>query len=39
VAAAYAEAVWSSSSVQEWLAAARAETYRMARYESADEEK
>ncbi len=34
VPAGYAEAVWSLPSVQEWLAAARAEPYQMARYET-----
>ncbi len=38
-AAAYAAAIWSLPSVQEWLAAARAETHRMARYEAADQRK
>jgi len=38
-AAAYAETLWSLPSVQEWLAAARAETYPMARYETAGEQK
>lgn len=38
-AAAYAEAIWSLPSVAEWLAAARAETYRMPRYEAAGEQK
>src|SRR5262249_25991333 len=38
-AAAYAEAIWSMPSVAEWLAAARAETYRMPRYEAAGEQK
>jgi glutathione S-transferase len=33
--AAYAESIWSLPSVQEWLGAARAEPYRMARYEPA----
>ncbi len=39
LAAAYAEALWGLPSVQEWLAAARAETYQMPRYETADEQK
>ena len=38
-AAAYAETLWSLPSVQEWLAAARAETFPMARYETAGEQK
>ncbi len=38
-AAAYAEVLWSLPSVQEWLVAARAETHRMPRYETADEQK
>ncbi len=33
-AAAYAEAIWKLPSIQEWLAAARAETFRMPRYET-----
>jgi glutathione S-transferase len=32
--AAYAETIWKLPSMQEWLAAARAENYRMARYEA-----
>ncbi|HME91532.1 MAG TPA: glutathione S-transferase family protein [Myxococcaceae bacterium] len=35
VQAAYAETIWSLPSVQEWLGAARAEPYRMERYETA----
>jgi len=38
-AAAYAETLWSLPSVQEWLAASRAETLPMARYETAGEQK
>lgn len=34
IQAAYAEAIWSLPAVQEWLAAARAETHRMARYDT-----
>jgi len=33
-AAAYAETIWKLPQIQEWLAAARAETYRMPRYEA-----
>jgi glutathione S-transferase len=33
-AAAYASAIWKLPSIQEWLAAARAEPFRMARYEA-----
>ena len=39
VAAAYAQAIWSLPSVQDWLAAARAETFGMSRYDAADERK
>jgi glutathione S-transferase len=31
--AAYAETIWKLPQIQEWLSAARAEPYRMARYE------
>lgn len=33
-AASYAETIWKLPQIQEWLAAARAETYRMPRYEA-----
>lgn len=34
VAAAYAETLWTLPSIQEWLAAARAESFRVTRYET-----